>query len=423
MNKRKNMLTVTFVLLIFLLGATLTFASTEITIWSHFDTPEQADRLNKELLAKFNEAHTDIHAKFEQVPWGSAHEKYLTSMVTGNPADIIFYPTVLWGKEFWSLGGLEPLDNYVKNWENKDKILDGAWKGSRFDGHIFGIPIMTLTTYLYYRIDWFEELGIEPPKTREEFLSAAKKITADLDGDGKTDRYGYAMRGARGGTTAWVSFVMPVFGKEYDYKYVRDNGVSTFRLPEAKKANQWFIELFTKHKVTPPTAPSDGYAEVMQEGTSGLVGMLQHHTTSSVLLTEALGSDKLGAVLTPTVKGNRAATSDLHHFVITKASKHKEEAWEVLSWLASPEQAAVFNRIRGGVPVVKNAGEYDPYFIENKFQRVSAEQLPYTFVVQGLETLGTFIESAWPENFQKALLGKITPDEFMDAISKALEGK
>jgi len=420
MFKGKYSLIVTIVLFSLVISSGVVLAVTEITIWSHFDGPDTCDLLNNSILAKFNEAHPDINAKFEQVAWGAAHEKYLTSIVTGNPADIIFYPTPVWGKEFWLLGGIEPLDKYVENWENKNEILDVGWKYSKFDGQIFGIPIMTMTQYLYYRADWFEELGMEPPKTREELLTAAKKITADLDGDGKTDRYGYTMRGTRGGMSTWESYVMPVLEK-FDYKYVRDNGESTFRLPEAKEANQWFVELFTKHKVTQPTAPNDGYPETLQAFQSGLTGMFNHHITTSMMITENLG-EKANAVVTPTVHGNRAANQAPHHFIITSASKNKEEAWKVLSWLTSPEQAIAFNLIRTGIPLIKNPEKYDPYFGENMYQKVSAEQLPDTYVPQYIETIGPVTESDWPENFQKALLGEITPDEMMDAISDVLEG-
>ncbi|GAH35421.1 unnamed protein product [marine sediment metagenome] len=144
---------------------------------------------------------------------------------------------------------------------------------------------------------------------------------------------------------------------------------------------------------------------------------------SSDAITEVLGSDNVSAIFPPSVKGNIATQSGRNHYVITSASKHKEEAWEVVSWLLSPKQVVKLIRIMGGVPVIKNPGKYDPYFIENKFQRVSNELAPYTYVPEFLETLGPFVESAWPENFQKALLGKITPDEMMDAISKVLEGE
>ena len=46
---------------------------------------------------------------------------------------------------------------------------------------------------LYYRADLFEQKGIAVPTTWDELRAAAKKLAEDANGDGKLDKYLYAL--------------------------------------------------------------------------------------------------------------------------------------------------------------------------------------------------------------------------------------
>lgn len=67
---------------------------------------------------------------------------------------------------------------------------------------IYVMPWNIQVLYVYYRPSIFEAAGVEVPKTYEEFLTAIEKCTMDTDGDGKTDVYGFGMRGRQGRTGA-----------------------------------------------------------------------------------------------------------------------------------------------------------------------------------------------------------------------------
>ena len=69
-----------------------------------------------------------------------------------------------------------------------------AWAGSTVNGKIYGIPAFTFVDWMYYRKDWFAEKGIAPPKTYQEFLEAAIKLS-----DPAKNRYGLSLRGGAGG--------------------------------------------------------------------------------------------------------------------------------------------------------------------------------------------------------------------------------
>jgi len=385
-----------------------------IRLWQHLDNPDAPYFYN--LIDKFNETHPDIHVEFELIPWGGAYDLYTTSLVVGDAADVIFYATPTWGSAFWDMGVIEPLDDYISKWDKADQIEETAWASSRISegDPIFGIPVVSLPNVMYYRKDWFQQLGISEPKTKEDFLIAAKKITENIPG-----AYGFGMRGARGGTGQMLGFILPTVGN----KWFDENGNSNFRKPEAIAAAKWYIDLHRVHKVTPPSAPSDGFAEIMDGFRSGLTGMIVHHIMSANDHLAALGEDKVGVMYVPEVNGNRWCEAGLHHYVIPKSSKNKEAAFTFASWMAEAEQAAYFGHYVGSVPVVKGAAEADSYFKDSIFAVKSVESAAWAYNAPYVDTLGTFWEQVWPARTQQALLGTITAEQMMNYFADALEGK
>lgn len=57
---------------------------------------------------------------------------------------------------------------------------------------------------------------------------------------------------------------------------------------EGMKANQRYIDLFGTHKVAPPSAPTEAYAQVLGAFQSGNTAMFAHHVGSSVLSRKSL---------------------------------------------------------------------------------------------------------------------------------------
>jgi multiple sugar transport system substrate-binding protein len=110
---------------------------------------------------------------------------------------------MIWYPQLTGLGALEPLDSYLDTWEGASDIKDGVWNIVKQDGDdsIRGIPYEFVVQVLYYRTDLFEEAGVEPPATMEDFFALAPKLT-------KEGQYGYGLRGSRYGHEAWASIVL-----------------------------------------------------------------------------------------------------------------------------------------------------------------------------------------------------------------------
>ena len=64
----------------------------------------------------------------------------------------------------------------------------------------------------------------------------------------------------------------------------------------------------------------------------------------------------------------------------------------------------------------------DPFYQKDRFWKASLEQVPYW----GMSPIwhpgfGEYVERIWPVNFQKALLGELTTEQFVEIIHNHFE--
>lgn len=374
-----------------------------VKFWYHFDNPETA--LNP-LIEKFEAENPGIKIEPERISWDTYNQKLLTAIAGGYPPDVA-QVKLWWQPQLVEMGALLPLDDYIANWDGKDDIHDRIWELTRHtDGNQYYMPLQMVILYLYFRTDMFEELGLEVPKTREEFLDVAKKLTRDLNGNGIVDVYGFGIRGARGGHDWWGTFVLSSGAEFFD-----ENGNSKLTTPEAIAANQWFIDLYRKHKVSPPTTPSDGFVEVIANMKSGKTAMTIHHLGSAAELEAVLG-DKISAA--PVPKGTESYWTSFgdEENAIFAATKVPDAAFKWASFLAEAENNAIWQKSSGQVSVNKSNASADA----DRFLKATTDSAEFAGVLPAHPGVSEFVESLWPALMQQAFAGQITSAEMMQAI-------
>lgn len=90
-------------------------------------------------------------------------------------------------------GAFWDLTDYLKDYGNLSRINETVLSNTMIDGRVYGIPrTRTLMRHgITYRKDWLEKVGLETPKTMEEFRKVLEAFTFDdPDGNGKNDTYG-----------------------------------------------------------------------------------------------------------------------------------------------------------------------------------------------------------------------------------------
>ncbi|MCR8827805.1 ABC transporter substrate-binding protein [Pseudosulfitobacter koreensis] len=99
-----------------------------------------------------------------------------------------------WIGEFASKGVLMPLDQAMDlDQLDPADFHTSGWKAVHWGGRAYGVPAQTTPEMLFYRRDLLDEAGLEPPKTTDQLLDAAKVLHNPARG-----RYGFAWNAARG---------------------------------------------------------------------------------------------------------------------------------------------------------------------------------------------------------------------------------
>ncbi len=375
----------------------------EVRFWYHFDNPEVAV---KPLIDKFEAQNPGIKIIAERIDWSTYYQKLVTAVAAGTPPDVS-QVKLWWQPQLVEMDALETLDPYLASWAGKSDIFDNVWKLTKYtDGKQYLMPLQMVILYMYYRVDMFKELGLKVPTTRDEFLDVAKKLTRDTNGDGITDVYGFGIRGAKGGHDWWGAFVLSSGAQFFDSK-----GKSGLTTPEAIKANQWFIDLYRVHKVSPPTTPMDGFAEVIANMKSGKTAMTIHHLGSSKELEAALG-DKISAAPVPRgLTGSWTSFGDEEN-AIFKASKVKPEAFKWISFLASAENNAIWQKASGQVSVNISNGMTSSAQ-SDRFMKATIDSMPFAGVLPAHPAIAEFVDSVWPTTMARAFNGQISSAEMM----------
>lgn len=382
---------------------------TTVTHWYWADNSDYS-AIMQDMVKDFNATNgKGITVVAEEYPWdgGKYSENLFTAVMGGGGPD-----TASWKLTatplFTANNLLANLDSYLAGWADKGEIeesLFGVMKQAGNSESVYVMPWNTQVLYVYYRPSMFKEAGVEVPKTYEEFLTACEKLTRDTNGDGKTDVYGFGMRGAKGGQEPWGSFI-----------HARGGNFEDMTTPEAVQGMQDFIDLSTKGFV-PPTATADGFNEIIANFKSGMTAMTIHHTGSAAGMVETFGDD-VSAFPFPAGKSQWTSMGDTEN-VMFEACKNKEAAFEWMAYLATGKGQETWCTATGNVPVSKTVQQL-PQFQDDRFMKASIDGAPYAGILPILDTTTEWISTIWPNTVAGALSGKTSAADAMKTLQDSL---
>lgn len=297
------------------------------------DTPygPSVETAQENWIKSFMIRYPNIEIKIERAPWMEFEKKYSIQAAAGTLPDIV-YLHGSWVKKWITTGYLVDLMPYVKENEALADMGDYfpvAVKLYRYKGGLYGLPMDTGPEGVHaYNVKLFKEAGLAPPDkswTLEgEFLEAAKKLTKDIDGDGKTDQWGItgtpligqvdftAMRGAH---------LMPFGGR-----LVNDEETECLITePGSIKALKFWLGLLHKHHVVVPYEEFKALEE--QPFALDKAGMETGASSWSTYAWERFPELEWKVMHAPEGPAGRFTDVMGSCFSITKDSEHPDEAW------------------------------------------------------------------------------------------------
>jgi multiple sugar transport system substrate-binding protein len=380
-----------------------------IVYWYHFDNPEQTKVMDA-LVADFQAKNPGIKVDAQNIPWNNYYDRLFTAIAGGKAPDAAMVKLQSQA-QLVEMGALEPIDARIANWPGRADLGDNLLnlnKGG--DGKQYYLPLQYVVIYLYYRTDLFQKAGLQPPATCEAFVEAARKLTLPASANGGTPQYGFGMRGGRGGQDNWGPFVLSQVAMT----------PAELASPKAVAANQLYVDLMRTHKAVPPSAPNDGFNEIINGFKSGQTAMIFHHIGSSKTMHDTHG-DKVSAVPVPACGGKRWTSFGDESNAMFAQSRNKDATWKWISYLSEREGNVKFVGATGQMTVTKSGVPQVSF--QPRFAKATADSLPFAAILPPVPQTSDFVSNVWPTNMQRALNGEITSAQMMEAIAKHYASK
>jgi multiple sugar transport system substrate-binding protein len=293
------------------------------------------------MLADFNQEFPDVTINIEAMPYDQMRDRIVSSFLAPEPTYDLIIVDNPWMFDFASGGFLEPLDGYIDQTDGFDfeDFSQPLRDIAEVDGTTYGVPFYNYGLALIYRADLYEQAGLEPPQSLDDFVAGADELTTD-------GRAGVAMQPQKGYKIfeEWGNYLFAAGGDIQD-----DEGNVVLDSQEARDALQTYIDLYNSD--APENSLNWAFDESLRAVSTDKAAQMISYNWMLPTVNDPAGpaGDLAGDFDVAEVPGGKAVLG-AWYWSIPANSTQKDAAWAFISWLASPEHDKE-RVIAGGAPV------------------------------------------------------------------------
>jgi multiple sugar transport system substrate-binding protein len=308
----------------------------------------------KQIVADFHTANPDITVNVDVSDWDSYWTKLKTLLSAGTPPDVFAMDAPLY-LDYQSRGVLLNLQPYLdKNPDMLKGVYPQTLEAYKTPDGMYGLPRDFQTIVLFYNKDMFDAAGVAYPTgdwTYDDLRTAAKQLTI-TDSDGKVTQFGIY-------SDLWD---MELIWSEAIWAYGGDiiNADHTKTLvaePKALQAWQLFHDMMFVDKSWPTTTTASEYGD--DPFLAGVAAMttIGHWTVPGY----SEVSFKWDVAPMPKGPAGQATSVNSAGFVIGKASKNPDAAFEFLKYVLSEPAQTRLAELGFACPVLQSVAESDAF--------------------------------------------------------------
>jgi sorbitol/mannitol transport system substrate-binding protein len=313
----------------------------------------------QKLTAQHFTKDTGIHVRFTALPENETRDKVSQDFSKKHGqydvASISNYEAPIYARKGW----LQPLDKYISKGgtnDQEDVLLNLQLSLTGSDGKIYGQPFYGESSFMMYRKDVFERLGLKMPEkpTWPQIQALAEKT----DGAEKGMK-GICLRGLPG----WGEMIAPLttvvntFGGTWFDK----NWNARLTDPAFEKAADFYVDLVRKHGEK--DAAQAGFAECSKDMLQGKSAMWYDATSGAGALegSQSKVKGKIGYVQAPTLKTKNSGWLYTWAWGLRKHTDAGNSAWKFIKWASSKDFERLVGKEYGwsNVPAGKRKSTFD----------------------------------------------------------------
>ncbi len=334
------------------------------------------------VVEDFNKEHADIHVSATYTgSYDDTSFKTRAAMQGGRPPAVVLQ-SANYLRDYAINGEAISLNSLIeKDGQTSTAFMDQFWPALRPNaveaGQVMGVPFQNSTPVLYYNVDAFKEVGLDPdkpPATWDEWVDAAKKLTK-RDG-GQVTRWGLMMSTIEDNLMWLVSgLAMSNGGQYFDVDW---GGEVYYNTPSTLGAIRFLDDLIHKHKVMPEgTNDANAMASAFFSGRAAMI----LNSTGALSFVRANMKAPYKVAFVPRALMNAVPIGGGSLMIPTgNAPERVQAAWVLIKWMTSPAVAARWSRFTGYF--APNKGAYDlpemqDFLREHPDAKVALDQLQY----------------------------------------------
>jgi multiple sugar transport system substrate-binding protein len=376
--------------------------------------PAELDVWNK-IVADFHQVHPNITVKVEVSDWDSYWTKLKTLLSAGTPPDVFAMDAPLY-LDYQSRGVLLNLQPYL---DKNPGMLDGVYpqtlEAYKTPDGMYGVPRDFQTIVLFYNKDMFDAAKVAYPTaswTYDDLRKAAKSLTK-TGSDGKITQFGYSL-------DLWdfepgMSEMIWAYGGDL---ISTDHTKTLVGEPKARQAFQILHDMMFVDKSIPDTNTSAEYG-----GDPFLAGV-SAMTAIGHWAIPGYSEAKFKWDIAPMPKGpaGQATSVNSAGFVVGKASKNPDAAFEFLKYVLSEPAQTRLAELGFACPVLKSVAESDA-FLKQKTpidQKIFLDSLAFAHMKPVFKGYDEW-SSAIGDGMATVWTGEAKLDPTLDAVVKAAD--
>jgi multiple sugar transport system substrate-binding protein len=369
------------------------------------------------VIKEFEDTHPGVKIEWTKVERGAYADTMTTLFAGGKPPEIVHLASFEFQK-FADNGWLEPLDSYIK-----DSKLDlKGWAGQDtcvWNKQTVCTMMLYFGYFLAYNDDMLKKEGLAVPKTYAEFLTAARKLTKDLNGDGIVDQFGTGHE-TRGGGGQYMSEMMN-YTLDAGGRWTDDNGKVTINTPSMIEGlSRW--KTIVRESLTPRDLSA---GEVRQLFADGRIGLKMDGPWLWPIIQKGKAKDQIKLAMVP-FNPPVGGTSNVLGIAADAPAESKKLVWDFIKIATSDKFQASYATLGASPPPspradVSNAKKDTPHFDLLVEATQAAARAKVDRIPRGLELQFNEFAKMVMEESQRMIIQDLDPKAVAATMQKKAE--